>query len=68
MKEKFTDKSSALFSKNSSYIPNNDNDKSNNADSKEDYYAKLASSTAMIVKHFGKLEKKKFSGPRILSP
>lgn len=64
MKDKYKDKSSTLFSRKSTFAHDSDDDKFDNVDSKEEYYVELASSDAMIVKYFGKIDEKKFNGQR----
>lgn len=56
MKENFKDKSSSFISKKSRPTHDSDNDNTDHVDFEDDYYVKLASSVAMIVKHFGKSE------------
>lgn len=53
-----------MFSKNSTFVHESNNEKSDNVDSKEEYYAELASSDVMIMKYFGKIDDNKFSGQR----
>lgn len=56
MKGSLNEIPSNLFSRKSSFIPESDANKSDNAYSKEEYYADLLSSATMIVKHYGKFD------------
>lgn len=64
MKDYFKERSFVLFTKELSFSPESESDKSDNSDSNEEYNAKLYSSVAIIVKHYEKNENKKFNSAR----
>ncbi|CAH1424006.1 unnamed protein product [Lactuca virosa] len=64
MKESFKENSSTLFTRKSSFIPDINSDKYDNAGFEEEYNVKLYTSVAMIVMRFEKFDNKNFGGTR----
>lgn len=64
MTDSIKERSSTLFTKKSSFVPESESEKLDNVDYDEEYNPELYSSDAMIVRHFKKAENKKVGRAR----